>query len=121
MHGQDDGHCTSAEPVVPAQSVCGVADRLVSHAQMGKTHDCGSDTIGSWHNCRREVMAATQPRYSKEEFARRGDAIYDRDIRPAIESGNQGKFVAIDIETGAYEIDVDEQVASDRLLTRVPG
>ena len=66
-------------------------------------------------------MAATQPRYSKEEFARRGDAIYDRDIRPAIESGNQGKFVAIDIETGAYEIDVDEQVASDRLLTRVPG
>jgi hypothetical protein len=27
------------------------------------------------------VMSATQPRYSKEEFARRGDAIYERDVQ----------------------------------------
>ncbi len=62
----------------------------------------------------------TQPRYSKEEFALRGDEIYEREIRPLLEKGNEGKFVAIDIETRAYEIDVDELGASDRLLARVP-
>ncbi len=65
-------------------------------------------------------MAANRPRYSKEEFARRGDVIYERDIRPFVEAGNKGKFIAIDIETGAYEIDDDELAASDRLLARVP-
>ncbi len=63
----------------------------------------------------------TQPRYSKEEFARRGDAIYERELPPMLEKGNEGKFVAIDIETGAYEIDADELAASDRLLARVPN
>jgi hypothetical protein len=63
-------------------------------------------------------MAVSQPRYSKEEFARRGDEIYERDLRPHVEAGNEGKFIVIDIETGAYEIDEDELVASDRLLAR---
>lgn len=63
----------------------------------------------------------SQPRYSKEEFARRGDAIYERELRPILEKGDEGKFVAIDIETGSYEVDGDEQAASDRLLTRVPS
>jgi hypothetical protein len=65
-------------------------------------------------------MTSMHPRYGKEEFARRGDAIYERDLRPCVERGNEGKYVAIDIETGAYEIDVDELAASDRLLARVP-
>lgn len=65
-------------------------------------------------------MPATQPRYAKKEFAERGDAMYERKIRPLVESGNEGKFVAIDIETGAYEIDTDELAASDRLVARVP-
>jgi hypothetical protein len=62
----------------------------------------------------------TQPRYSKEEFARRGDEIYERLVRAGLESSNEGRFVAIDIETGAYEVDADELAASDRLLARVP-
>jgi len=65
-------------------------------------------------------VPATQPRYSKEEFAQRGDAAYEGEIRPLVEAENEGKFVAIDIETGAYEIDADELAASDRLLARVP-
>ena len=65
-------------------------------------------------------MAGPQPRYTKEEFARRGDEIYERDIHPHIAAGNEGKFVAIDIETGAYEIDAEELAASDRLLARNP-
>jgi predicted aspartyl protease len=66
-------------------------------------------------------VPSTQPRYSKEEFARRGDGMYEQEIRPLVEAGNDGKFVATDIETSAYEIDVDELAASDRLLARVPA
>jgi hypothetical protein len=63
----------------------------------------------------------TEPRYSKEEFARRGDSLYEHELRTILETaGNEGTFVAIDIETGAYEIDSDELAASDRLLARVP-
>jgi hypothetical protein len=65
-------------------------------------------------------MPATGPRYSKEEFAKRGDAIYDRDVRPTVKKTDHGKFVAIDIESGAYEIDRDEMAACDRLEARVP-
>jgi hypothetical protein len=65
-------------------------------------------------------MRATIPRYSKEEFARRGQEIYERTIRPRVEAGNEGKFVAIDIETGAYEIDSDDYTATERLLAREP-
>src|SRR5256885_5333640 len=66
-------------------------------------------------------MAQAHPRYSKEEFARRGDQIYARQVQPTLPSGTKGKFVAIDIESGAFEIDADEQKASDRLAARVPG
>ena len=63
-------------------------------------------------------MPTPKPRYSKEEFARLGDEIYDRDISPHVGPDDEGKFVVIDIETGAYEIDQDELAASDRLLAR---
>jgi len=61
------------------------------------------------------------PRYSKEEFARRGDEIYARAIRPMLKDEDDGKFVVIDIETGDYEIDTDELAANDRLLARNPN
>ena len=63
-------------------------------------------------------MPEPGPRYSKEEYARRGDRIYERDVSPCIDPEDAGKFVVIDIETGAYEIDRDELAASDRLLAR---
>jgi hypothetical protein len=69
----------------------------------------------------RRIMGSTQPRYSKEEFAQRGDEIYERDIRPKLKAAQKGQFVVIDIETGAYEVDANELAASDRLLARVPG
>ncbi|MBI2179543.1 MAG: hypothetical protein HYU31_01850 [Deltaproteobacteria bacterium] len=65
-------------------------------------------------------MTGLQPRYSKEEFARRGTEIYERQVRPRVEEANQGKIVAIDIETGAFEVAEDTLTASDRLLTHVP-
>jgi hypothetical protein len=44
-------------------------------------------------------MAIRQPRYSKEEFAQRGDRLYQSQIKSQVETGNDGKIVAIDIET----------------------
>ena len=65
-------------------------------------------------------MAATLPRYSKDVFADRGETIYDHDIRPQLTPQAEGQVVVIDIETGSYEVDVDEIAASDRLLARCP-
>jgi hypothetical protein len=65
-------------------------------------------------------MASTKRRYNKDEFARRGDAIYENDVRPQLKADDEGKFAAIDIESGTYEVDVDELAACDRLRARVP-
>ena len=65
-------------------------------------------------------MSAHHPRYSKQEFARRGSEIYEKTIRPQVEAQHEGKFVAIDIETGAWELDADDYAATERLLSRIP-
>jgi hypothetical protein len=65
-------------------------------------------------------MTVRQPRYSKEEFARRGDEIYESQVRSQVEEGNHGKIVAIDIETGAFEVADDIVTASEHLLARLP-
>ena len=65
-------------------------------------------------------MAAPQRRYSKEEFARRGDAIYEKEILPKLVAKDVGKFLAIDIETGEYEIAADEMKAGNKLRARFP-
>jgi hypothetical protein len=66
-------------------------------------------------------MIVRQPRYSKEEFARRGDDIYQSQVRQQIdEEIDRGKIVAIDIETGAFEIADDLLVASKQLVARLP-
>ena len=66
-------------------------------------------------------MVVRQPRYSKEEFAQRGDRWYETQIRQKVEAGNHGKIVAIDIETGAFELADDTITATDRLYERVPN
>lgn len=65
-------------------------------------------------------MPTTGPRYPKGEFSRRGKAIYERDIRPWAEPEHNGKYLAIDIETGQYEMDADNRAAVDRLYARLP-
>lgn len=62
-----------------------------------------------------------KPRYTLDEIGRLGDAVYDRDVAPRARAGDTGRFVAIDVDSGAFEIDADEVVATDRLLERVPG
>ncbi|REJ52204.1 MAG: hypothetical protein DWQ56_23675 [Microcystis aeruginosa DA14] len=65
-------------------------------------------------------MTVRQPRYSKEEFARRGHEVYESQVRSQIEEGNHGKIVAIDIETGAFEVADDSLTAAKQLLIRFP-
>jgi hypothetical protein len=65
-------------------------------------------------------MAVRQRRYPKEELAQRGQALYEAGIRQQVEVGNEGKIVAIDIETGDFEIDETVIGATDRLFERQP-
>ena len=63
----------------------------------------------------------TTTRPTAKEVAERGMAIYNERIRAHVEPGNDGRFVAIDIVTGDYEMDDDDDAASDRLWARHPG
>lgn len=66
-------------------------------------------------------MTINQLRYSQEEFARRGNEIYESQIRPQIdEESDRGKIVSMSIETGAFELAKDTMTASDRLLESYP-
>ena len=58
--------------------------------------------------------------YSPEEVAARGEALYERQIRARVETEHRGQFLVIDIETGDYEIDSDDLVATKRALAKRP-
>ena len=66
------------------------------------------------------MATTTEVLYSPEEFARLGDAIYEQAVLPHAGPEDQGKFVAIDIVSGDYDVDRDELVATDRLRARHP-
>ena len=65
-------------------------------------------------------MIQRAPAYSPEEFSRRSTEIYDRDVRPALRPEDDGKFVAIDIDSGDYEIHPSDLEATERLRARQP-
>ena len=59
-------------------------------------------------------------KYSRKEVAVRGEVIYEQAIRPIVESESKGKYLVLDIETGEFEIDQDDVVATKRVLARCP-
>ena len=65
-------------------------------------------------------MSATKPPRSLDDRADQGAATFDRLVRPLLRPEDDGKFVAIDIDTGDYEIDEDDYTAVMRLRTRNP-
>jgi hypothetical protein len=65
-------------------------------------------------------MTVRQRRYSKEELARRGQALYGSSIRHQVEVGNEGRIIAIDIETGTFEVADNVLPATNRLFERYP-
>lgn len=56
-----------------------------------------------------------------DEFGRRADAVFERRVKPNLGPADEGKFVALDVSTGNYEIDADELTAEDRLLELNPS
>ncbi len=60
------------------------------------------------------------PRYSSDEIAQHGQALYDQQIRTQVETYHKGKFLVLDIETGNYEIDADELAALRRAKAKNP-
>jgi hypothetical protein len=64
-------------------------------------------------------MAATNR--TLDELSGLGGAIFDQKVRPSLCPDDDGKFVANDVETGDYEIDVDDYAAVARLRSRKPA
>ena len=59
---------------------------------------------------------------SSEEIAQRGKEIYEKYLRPSVETAeNIGKIVSIDVETSDYEIGEDLVITSHKLQTKNPG
>ena len=65
-------------------------------------------------------MTTPQPRYSMDEHVRRGTALYEQQVRPQVEAGNRGRVVALDVDTGSFEVAEDTLTASRQLLARHP-
>ena len=59
--------------------------------------------------------------YTPKEVELRGEAIYRKQIRDKVEPKHKGKFLVIDIETGEYEMNADDLVATKSLLAKHPN
>ena len=66
------------------------------------------------------MTAMRRPRYSKEEFKIRGEAIFAANVFSKLKKKDHGRFAAIDIETEEVEIAATEVTACHRLRARVP-
>jgi hypothetical protein len=66
-------------------------------------------------------MPAAERRRDPEQLARLADEVFDRCVRPNLRPEDHGKFVALDVETGGYEIDGDDYTAIMRLRERLPA
>ena len=56
----------------------------------------------------------------REEIARLGDEIYERDIRPQVEADHDGEIVSIDVDSGSWAIGGNILDAVDRLRAQRP-
>jgi hypothetical protein len=58
--------------------------------------------------------------HTPDELSRLGGEIFERRVRPTLRPEDDGKFVAIDVTTGEFEIDGDDYTAVMRLRSRKP-
>lgn len=66
-----------------------------------------------------KLMADTNPP-QPEDLARLASEMFDRRVRPALRPEDDGKYIALDVQTGEYEIDADDYTAVARLRSRCP-
>jgi hypothetical protein len=55
-----------------------------------------------------------------DEIVRRGQEIYDREIRQKVEPEHNGKYVVIDISSGDYVVGTDCHALSRQMLASKP-
>jgi hypothetical protein len=61
-----------------------------------------------------------EQRYENEEVARRGAEMYQRQVKPQMQPSDKGKVVALDIDSGEFEVADDSLTACQRLRERRP-
>lgn len=57
---------------------------------------------------------------TKDEIARRGREIYERDIRAEVERKHDGEFLVVDVATGDYAVGEDDEEVFDRAEAKNP-
>ncbi len=50
------------------------------------------------------ILAEPSPKYTPEEHARLGKELYEKTVLPKVEAGNHGKIVAMDVDSGDFEL-----------------
>lgn len=66
-------------------------------------------------------MHNRERKYSADELARRGDELYHSKIRVLVEPANDGRIVAIDVDTGDFHVADQTLEACLPLIARNPG
>lgn len=64
-------------------------------------------------------MPTRERRHSLEEVDKLASEIFERRVKPGLHLEDDGKFVAIDVESGEFEIDKDDYTAVTRLHSRL--
>ena len=69
----------------------------------------------------REPETKAPSRRPREETARLGKEIYERNIRPQVEGDHLGEVVAIDVDSGRWALGEEVLDAVDHLREKHPG
>ena len=65
-------------------------------------------------------MSVRQPRLSKAEHARLGTEIYEQQVLPHLADIREGQIVAIEVDSGEFEVADQTVEAAQRLIARCP-
>ncbi|MFN3650731.1 MAG: hypothetical protein ACK47B_14240 [Armatimonadota bacterium] len=66
-------------------------------------------------------MTRLQSAMTPDEIGRRGEALYERELRSRLEETHRGQFLALDVMSGRYQIAEDDLTATTRLMDEIPG
>ena len=66
-------------------------------------------------------MTVTPDQSEREHVAKEGQRIFDRLAATGLRTEDDGKFIAIDVNSAAFEVDADDFTATERLLRRYPN
>jgi hypothetical protein len=66
-------------------------------------------------------MLTDSPTRTTAEIVGRGYELLKNSIEPTLPPEEFGRFICVDIDSGAFEVDDDDLMAIERLDARVPG